>query len=161
MRFSLLYLLVSSAIAYEGQTEKTGIQNLRRLLEGRNTILSPITQTKSEENGNSKEKGGSKNNVKEDDSKKPLWQQVADGKYGLIQKELFARPVNRPGIVSYSENPEVKGNLVSGQFGALPVCRCHKNTSALLLFENFYKRRNSVSFLKTGKRKRKHLKIFL
>lgn len=102
--------MMTSIIAYEGHTEKTGIQNLRRLLDGRNTIGSTITHTISEDISN-KDKNGSKNSAKEDDSKKPLWQQVADGKYGLIQKELFARPVSRPGIVSYNENPEVSWKI--------------------------------------------------
>lgn len=42
---------------------------------------------------------------REDD--KTLSQQIADGKYGLIDKELFAKKPKRPGIVSYAANPEV------------------------------------------------------
>jgi hypothetical protein len=43
----------------------------------------------------------------DDEEKKTLSQQVADGKYGLIQKELFAKPSKRPGVISYDNNPEV------------------------------------------------------
>ncbi|XP_073830808.1 uncharacterized protein [Musca autumnalis] len=42
-----------------------------------------------------------------DDSKKTLADQVKDGKYGLIEKELFRRPPNRPGVLSYLPNKEV------------------------------------------------------
>ncbi|XP_044747655.1 extensin-2 isoform X2 [Coccinella septempunctata] len=47
-----------------------------------------------------------------DEEKKTLSQQVADGKYGLIQKELFKKPLKQPGIISYDANPEVpKDNI--------------------------------------------------
>ncbi|XP_068623028.1 mucin-2 [Battus philenor] len=54
--------------------------------------------------------------VKEDDEeKKTLSDQVAEGKYGLIQNEIFARAPKRPGIVSYEPNSETrsKDNLQS------------------------------------------------
>ncbi|CAH2055715.1 unnamed protein product, partial [Iphiclides podalirius] len=54
--------------------------------------------------------------VKEDDEeKKTLSDQVAEGKYGLIQNEIFARAPKRPGIVSYEPNTETrsKDNLQS------------------------------------------------
>lgn len=58
---------------------------------------------------------GSKNKKTQktdDEEKKTLSQQVADGKYGLIQKELFAKPSKRPGVLSYDNNPEVpKDNI--------------------------------------------------
>lgn len=55
---------------------------------------------------------GSTQDVKIDEDKKTLSQQVADGKYGLIQKELFINPVQRPGVISYESNSEVpKDNL--------------------------------------------------
>lgn len=41
-----------------------------------------------------------------DEDKKTLSDQVAEGKYGLIQKEIFAKTPKRPGIVSYEPNPE-------------------------------------------------------
>ncbi|XP_047003889.1 extensin-2, partial [Schistocerca americana] len=43
----------------------------------------------------------------DDEDSKTLSQQIADGKYGLIQKELYGEPPARPGIVSYAANPEV------------------------------------------------------
>ncbi|KAG8236209.1 hypothetical protein J437_LFUL016213 [Ladona fulva] len=40
------------------------------------------------------------------EEKKTLAQQVAEGKYGLIQ-ELLPNTVERPGVISYASNPEV------------------------------------------------------
>lgn len=52
--------------------------------------------------------------INEDEDKKTLSQQVADGKYGLIQKELFAKPPKRPGVLSYESNSEVpKDNIAN------------------------------------------------
>ncbi|XP_068159496.1 LOW QUALITY PROTEIN: uncharacterized protein [Drosophila tropicalis] len=42
-----------------------------------------------------------------EDSKKTLADQVRDGKYGLIEKELFRRIPKRPGVLSYARNSEV------------------------------------------------------
>lgn len=56
------------------------------------------------------ESGGGKTNGTPEDSeeKKTLSQQVADGKYGLIQRELFnGNSHNPPGVISYSKNPEI------------------------------------------------------
>ncbi|KAJ2941157.1 hypothetical protein O0L34_g10392 [Tuta absoluta] len=47
--------------------------------------------------------------TKEDDEdKKTLSDQVAEGKYGLIQNEIFAKDPKRPGIVSYAPNAETR-----------------------------------------------------
>lgn len=54
--------------------------------------------------------------TKEDEEdKKTLADQVAEGKYGLIQNEIFAKTPKRPGIVSYEPNSETrsKDNLQS------------------------------------------------
>ncbi|XP_014249371.1 uncharacterized protein LOC106666599 [Cimex lectularius] len=56
----------------------------------------------------------------DDEDKKTLAQQVADGKYGLIQTELFSRPVKRPGILSYEINPEVPKDNVNNLGGLQP-----------------------------------------
>ncbi|KAH8284294.1 hypothetical protein KR044_010045 [Drosophila immigrans] len=42
-----------------------------------------------------------------EDGKKTLSDQVRDGKYGLIEKELFRRVPKRPGVLSYARNSEV------------------------------------------------------
>ncbi|XP_043949286.1 atrophin-1 isoform X2 [Drosophila biarmipes] len=42
-----------------------------------------------------------------EDQKKTLADQVRDGKYGLIEKELFRRVPKRPGVLSYARNSEV------------------------------------------------------
>lgn len=46
------------------------------------------------------------------DDEKTLAQQILEGKYGLIHKELFNDIPSRPGIISYNINPEVpKDNI--------------------------------------------------
>ncbi|XP_059482876.1 uncharacterized protein LOC132201031 [Neocloeon triangulifer] len=56
--------------------------------------------------------------VPDDEETKSLSQQVKDGKYGLIQNELFSAQPSRPGIISYVDNNEVpKDN--SGNLGGL------------------------------------------
>lgn len=52
-----------------------------------------------------------------DESKKTLSDQVAEGKYGLIQKELFSKPPKRPGIISYLPNPEVPNDTADNLGG--------------------------------------------
>ncbi|XP_076628823.1 uncharacterized protein LOC143345508 [Colletes latitarsis] len=47
------------------------------------------------------------NRKDEDDEKKTLSQQVKEGKYGLIQNEIYPNRPKRPGIISYTSNPEV------------------------------------------------------
>ena len=44
--------------------------------------------------------------VKKDESKKTLADQIAEGKYGLIEDELFKKTPKAPGIISYKLNPE-------------------------------------------------------
>lgn len=44
-------------------------------------------------------------------SKNTLADQVAMGKYGLIQKEIFSAPSPRPGVLSYAANEEVPKDL--------------------------------------------------
>ncbi|KAL9878137.1 uncharacterized protein ACN2A1_010699 isoform 1-T17 [Glossina fuscipes fuscipes] len=56
--------------------------------------------------GSGKEHAGKSKKSKED-SKKTLADQVRDGKYGLIEKELFRKPPKRPGVLSYLPNKEV------------------------------------------------------
>uniref|UniRef100_A0A6V7LCM5 Uncharacterized protein n=1 Tax=Bracon brevicornis TaxID=1563983 RepID=A0A6V7LCM5_9HYME len=53
--------------------------------------------------GNGKEKRPRE----DDDYKNSLSQQVKEGKYGLLQNEIFSKPPKRPGIISYLYNPEV------------------------------------------------------
>lgn len=58
--------------------------------------------------------------AEDDDEKKTLAQQVLDGKYGLIQTELFSSPVKRPGILSYEVNPEVPKDNINNLGGLKP-----------------------------------------
>ncbi|XP_065091050.1 uncharacterized protein LOC135712011 [Ochlerotatus camptorhynchus] len=46
-------------------------------------------------------------NAKKEESKKSLSDQVAEGKYGLIHKELFQTTPERPGVLSYKSNSDV------------------------------------------------------
>lgn len=66
------------------------------------------------------EASGSKNlnrNKTEQENVKTLSQQVADGKYGLIQKDLFSKPPKRPGILSYELNSEVPNDTIKNLGG--------------------------------------------
>lgn len=51
------------------------------------------------------------------EEKKTLAQQVADGKYALIQTELFSRPIKKPGLLSYRENGEVPRDTITNLGG--------------------------------------------
>lgn len=66
-----------------------------------------------------KESGGRKPKQAkiEEEDKKTLAQQVADGKYGLIQKEIFGKPAKRPGIISYEGNSEVPKDTIKNLGG--------------------------------------------
>lgn len=66
------------------------------------------------------EASGSKNKKKDksdQDKVKTLSQQVVDGKYGLIQKELFKKKTKRPGILSYASNSEVPNDTIDNLGG--------------------------------------------
>lgn len=56
-------------------------------------------------------------NAKKDESKKTLADQVAEGKYALIQDELFSKKPKRPGIISYLPNPEVPNDTADNLGG--------------------------------------------
>ena len=54
----------------------------------------------------------------EDDEKKTLSQQVKEGKYGLIQNEIYgSQQPKRPGIISYLGNPEVPKDTIDNLGG--------------------------------------------
>lgn len=57
-------------------------------------------------NSTNDELSSSGNSGKKDESKKTLSDQIAEGKYGLIEKELFSKVPKRPGVISYSKNNE-------------------------------------------------------
>lgn len=54
------------------------------------------------------------------DDEKTLAQQIFEGKYGLIHKELFNDVPSRPGIVSYNINPEVPKDNINNLGGLDP-----------------------------------------
>ncbi|KAL5275373.1 hypothetical protein ACFFRR_001329 [Megaselia abdita] len=65
--------------------------------------------------------GGGKETTLKKKKKEPtktLSEQVKDGKYGLIEKELFSEAPSRPGILSYHRNKEVPYDH-EGNFGGL------------------------------------------
>lgn len=70
-----------------------------------NDIDDGLLLTASAGNGNSGKEGS--NSTKKEESKKTLSDQVAEGKYGLIHKELFSTTPKRPGVLSYKSNSEV------------------------------------------------------
>uniref|UniRef100_A0A336KJN6 CSON011882 protein n=1 Tax=Culicoides sonorensis TaxID=179676 RepID=A0A336KJN6_CULSO len=84
--------------------------------------------------GNGKEKGETPAN--DDDSKKTLSDQVKEGKYGLIQNELFQEIPKRPGVISYKTNPETKKD--------------NKDTLGGLQQEDIWLAENSLLVLKGG-----------
>ncbi|EDX02540.2 mucin-5AC [Drosophila yakuba] len=57
--------------------------------------------------GSGKEADAPAKKPAKEDQKKTLADQVRDGKYGLIEKELFRRIPKRPGVLSYARNSEV------------------------------------------------------
>lgn len=84
--------------------------------------------------GNGKESSAS--DGKDDDSKKTLSDQVKEGKYGLIQNELFQDTPKRPGVISYMTNPETSKD--------------NKNTLGGLHQEDIWLAENSLLVLKGG-----------
>ncbi|KAL0125939.1 hypothetical protein PUN28_004786 [Cardiocondyla obscurior] len=71
--------------------------------------------------GNGKEgksnRGGDGSSGDDDDGKKTLSQQVKEGKYGLIQNEIYGERPKRPGIISYLGNPEVPKDTIDNLGG--------------------------------------------
>lgn len=70
--------------------------------------------------GNGKERKSTTSSTStssDDEDKKTLSQQVKEGKYGLIQNEIFPVRPKRPGIISYSSNPEVPGDNINNLGG--------------------------------------------
>lgn len=68
--------------------------------------------------GNGKEGKSTRGNSGDDeDEKKTLSQQVKEGKYGLIQNEIYADRPKRPGIISYLGNPEVPKDTIDNLGG--------------------------------------------
>lgn len=53
----------------------------------------------------------------DEDEKKTLSQQVKEGKYGLIQNEIYGDRPKRPGIISYLDNPEVPKDTIDNLGG--------------------------------------------
>ncbi|XP_044019140.1 uncharacterized protein LOC122859544 [Aphidius gifuensis] len=66
--------------------------------------------------GNGQEKKGKK--TEDDDDKKTLAQQVKEGKYGLLQNEIFREKPKKMGVLSYLSNPEIPKDSVQN-FGGL------------------------------------------
>ncbi|KAG7203685.1 hypothetical protein KM043_013713 [Ampulex compressa] len=66
--------------------------------------------------GNGKEsRNGAR--AEDDDERKTLSQQVKEGKYGLIQNEIYGEQPKRPGIISYLGNPEVPKDTIDNLGG--------------------------------------------
>lgn len=100
-------LLTAVACATEDDIHDETSKIIHRLVGGHLRV--DETDLNAANSGAGKDKNIQKH---KDDETKTLSQQVADGKYGLIQKELFSKPVKRPGVLSYEANPEVpKDNI--------------------------------------------------
>ena len=68
--------------------------------------------------GEGNNKTNDESNSNKDESKKTLSDQIAEGKYGLIEKELFSKTPKSPGIISYKVNSETP-NDNDQNFGGL------------------------------------------
>ncbi|XP_066146440.1 uncharacterized protein [Euwallacea fornicatus] len=89
-------------------------RQLHRLVGGHLRILDPDPSDDSELiTASAGENTKKQNTGKGGDDRKTLSQQVADGKYGLIQKELFKKPPKKPGIISYAPNHEVPSDNIA------------------------------------------------
>lgn len=88
------------ALAIVARAEEEEVRTLHRLAGGHLRGDDKELATASAGDGKQRHKS-------DEEEKKTLSQQVADGKYGLIQKELFSKPAKKPGILSYEANPEV------------------------------------------------------
>ncbi|XP_018345795.1 PREDICTED: uncharacterized protein LOC108750658 [Trachymyrmex septentrionalis] len=62
-------------------------------------------------------RGGDGGGSDDEDGKKTLSQQVKEGKYGLIQNEIYGNRPKRPGIISYLDNPEVPKDTIDNLGG--------------------------------------------
>lgn len=70
------------------------------------------------ENGQTQTNADQSNSANDDD--KTLAQQILEGKYGLIHKELFNDRPLRPGVLSYNINPEVPKDNINNLGGLDP-----------------------------------------
>ncbi|XP_071559264.1 uncharacterized protein [Temnothorax nylanderi] len=67
--------------------------------------------------GKSNRGSGDSGSSDDEDGKKTLSQQVKEGKYGLIQNEIYGDRPKRPGIISYLGNPEVPKDTIDNLGG--------------------------------------------
>ncbi|XP_056648000.1 uncharacterized protein LOC130452659 [Diorhabda sublineata] len=99
----------------------------QRKLKPKDPIVNNHLQTADDDSGDSEymkiEATGDKINKKtknktaDDDKPKTLSQQIADGKYALIQKEIFSKPPKKLGILSYDINHEVPNDDIKNLGG--------------------------------------------
>ncbi|XP_074100452.1 uncharacterized protein LOC141528342 isoform X1 [Cotesia typhae] len=89
------------------EIEKNAPKNIQDMLKDDKELPDDTAKwdsLQSSSTGNGKEKKFTRD---DDDDKKTLAQQVKEGKYGLIQNELSPKKPKRPGIISYSSNPDI------------------------------------------------------
>lgn len=105
----LLYMV---AIIIALQSSVFAERQIHRLLGGHLKIINPNSNDAELLTASASGSRDKKQQKLDEEEKKTLSQQVADGKYGLIQKELFGKIPKRPGVLSYEENPEIpKDNI--------------------------------------------------
>lgn len=84
-----------------------------------NTVAEPVLEILlPAENGQTLTNVDQSNSANDDE--KTLAQQIFEGKYGLIHKELFNDIPSRPGILSYNINPEVPKDNINNLGGLDP-----------------------------------------
>lgn len=108
----LFYLLALTVMSLAVEERK-----VHRLVGGHLRIINPDSDDSELMTASASGSKEDKKKKPEDEERKTLSQQVADGKYGLIQKELFKKPPKRPGVLSYADNPEVPNDNISNLGG--------------------------------------------
>ncbi|CAG9856559.1 unnamed protein product [Phyllotreta striolata] len=117
----LLVIALTIATAREKPNKSTGL--ITNHLRAVNPEFDDAEYMKFEASANGKTiaKNANKKEIKarasDDDKPKTLSQQIADGKYGLIHKELFSKPPKRPNVISYDFNPEVPNDTINNLGG--------------------------------------------
>ncbi|GJQ65314.1 hypothetical protein Trydic_g7431 [Trypoxylus dichotomus] len=109
----ILLVYLSGLAASEGQTRELRV--VHKLVGGH------ISLTRDDDveliTSGAGEGKGSKKKSSDKEEKKTLAQQVAEGKYALIQTELFSKPLKKPGLLSYRENSEVPRDTITNLGG--------------------------------------------
>lgn len=100
-------------VAKEETVRKENIENFKDLWEKSNDennldygLMTLSAAGEGNEDNKATDDASKPKNKKPEEKSKTLSDQIAEGKYGLIEKELFAKKPKAPGIISYKTNSE-------------------------------------------------------